>query len=327
MRRPARGILRLLAGSIACASLSVPDSSAQSYPAKPVRILVGYVPGGATDFTARAVAPKLSELLGQPVIVENRPGASGSLATARVAASPADGYTLLILTAADTVQPALRAKLPYDLDRDLAPVSLLVIGPELLVVHPSVPVRNIKQLIALARSQSGKLTFGSAGPGGPNHLAGVLFNSMAKLDIVHVPYKGAAQTVVAIAGGEVDMSFASIPATLPLLKAGKLRALAVTSEQRTPLAPSLPTVSESGLPGYQHFVWYGLSAPAGVPKAIIARLNEVVGTAANTPETKELLNKQGLQPQTNTPEQFAAFVRNETALNAKLIAAAGVKAE
>ncbi len=246
--------LLLHAIAVVCGNLWFVDSVAQSYPIKPIRILVGFAPGGATDFTARAIAPKLSEHLGQHVLVENRSGASGSIATEKVATSPADGYTLLMLTAADTVQPALRTTLPYDLNRDLEPISLLVIGPELLVVHPSVPVINVKQLIALSRLSSGKFSYGSAGLGGPNHLAGVLFNRMAKVNIVHVPYKGASESVVAVAGGQIDLSFASIPAAMPLLTAGKLRPLAVTSEQRTPLAPSLPTVSESGLTGYRYFI-------------------------------------------------------------------------
>lgn len=323
----ARNFLWLLSVTVAYAAVCVPVSSAQNYPAKPIRVLVGFAPGGATDFTARALAPRLSELLGQPVIVENRPGASGSIATERVIASPADGYTLLILTAADTVQPALRTKLTFDLERDLTPVSLLVIGPELLVIHPSVPVRNVRQLIAQAGSHAGRFSFGSAGLGGPNHLAGVLFNLMAKVTILHVPYKGAAESVVAIASGQIDMSFASIPAALPLVKAGKVRPLAVTSSERTTLMPSLPTVSESGLPGYRHFVWYGLSAPAGVAASVVVRLNEAIGATVNTPAMTQMLAMQGLQPQTNTPEQFADFVRSETRQNARLIAAAGVVAE
>ena len=327
MRPPRACIPGLFAVAVTGTSLPALDATAQSFPVKPIHLVVGYVPGGATDFTARAVAPRLSDLLGQPVIVENRPGASGSIATARVAKAPADGHTLLILTAADTVQPALRRDLPYDLDRDLAPISLLVTGPEMLVVHPLVPVKGVKELIALARRQPGKLTFGSAGVGGPNHLAGVLFNLMAKTDIVHVPFKGAAQTVIAIAGGHIDLSFVSIPAGLPSVTANKLKALAVTSEQRTSLAPALPTLSESGLPGYRHAVWYGLSAPAGVPKAVLDRLNAAVRSALAAPEIRKLLHSRGMEAQSNSPEQFSAFIQAETALNAKLIAAAAVKPE
>lgn len=322
-----RGIFRLSAGTIACANLLVFNASAQTYPDMPVRVLVGYTAGGATDFTARTVAQKLSELLSQQVVVVNVPGASGSIATTRVAASAPDGYTLLIMTGADTIQPALRAKLPYNVERDFAPVSLVVTGAYALVVHPSVPARNVKELVALASSQQRKLSYGSAGIGNSSHLAGELFNLLAKVHTVHVPYKGASESVVGTASGEVDMSYPSVSASLPLLAAGKLRALAVTSAKRASLMPSIPTLNESGLAGYDSSTWYGVSAPAGVPKEIIARLNAAIGKAVNTTAMKESFSKQGLEPQTNTPEQFAAFIHGELLKNAKLIKLAGVKPE
>src|SRR3990172_9596389 len=207
MRKLGRSLFRLFAGIVACASLSVFDSLAQSYPVKPIRILVGFVAGSGSDILARMVAQKLPEHLGQPVVAENRPGASGAIATERAATSPADGYTLLLMTASSTILPALRAKLPYDLERDLAPVSLLAIVPFVLVVHPSVPARNVKELIALARSQPGKLSYASSGVGATVHLASELFNSMAKVNIVHVPYKGGGEAVVALAVGQIDMYF------------------------------------------------------------------------------------------------------------------------
>jgi tripartite-type tricarboxylate transporter receptor subunit TctC len=305
----------------------VPDSSAQSYPLKPIRIVVGYTAGGGTDVTARIVAQKLSEQFGQPVVVENRAGAGGTIAAARVAASPADGYTLLLVTAADPVQSALRANLPYDLERDSAPVSLVAVGPFVLVVHPSVPARNVKELIALARSRPGKLSYGSAGVGTATHLAGELFNLMAKSSLAHVPYKGSSESAIATAAGQIDMSFPDATAVLPLVDAGRLKALAVTSAKRASMLPSMPTLSESGLPGYDYSTWKGVLAPAGVPKDIIARLNAVIGKAVDTPEIKESLNKQGLDPQTSTPEQFAALIHGDIAKNAKLIALAGVKVE
>ncbi len=327
MWTPRRKIFRLFAGIVACANLSVSDSLAQAYPVKPIRMVLGFTAGGLSDVLARLVAPKLSEPLGQPVVVENRPGASGAIAAERVATSPADGYTLLLMTAADTVIPALRAKLPYDVERDLAPVSLLVIAPFVLVVHPSVPARSVKELIALARSQPGKLNYGSVGAGSTPHLAGELLNLMAKVKIIHVPYKGGADAVIAVASGQIDMYFSSVPSLLPLLGAGKIRPLAVTSAKRASLTPSLPTLDESGLPGYDRSSWQGVVAPAGVPQDIIARINAVIGKVVNTAEMMESLNRQGLEPQTNTPEQFAAFIHGELAKNARLIKLIGVKAE
>ena len=327
MWTPRRKIFRLLAGIVACANLSVFDSLAQRYPVKPIRMVVGFAAGGSTDATARMVAQKLSEHLGQPVIVENRVGAGGSIATERVATSPADGYTLLLMPASGAIDAALRSKLPYDLDRDFAPVSLAVIGPYVLVVHPSVPARNVAELVALARAQPGKLNYGSAGVGSTMHLAAELFNLMAKVNTVNVPYKGGSESVIATAGGQVDMSFPTLMTAVPLINSGKLRALAVTSAKRASLTPSIPTLDESGLTGYDRTGWFGVLAPAGVPKDIIARLNGIIGKAINTPEMKESLTKQGFEPQTNTPEQFAALIRDEIAQTAKLIKLFGVKAE
>ncbi len=325
MRASSWQLFPVFAGLIA--GVSAVDSVAQSYPVKPVRMVLGFSAGGLSDVLARLLAPKLSEQLGQPLVIENRPGASGSIATQRVATSPADGYTLLLMTAADTVTPALRAKLGYDLERDFAPVTLVVIAPFVLLVHPSVPARNVKELIALARARPGKLSYGSVGAGSTPHLAGELMKAMAKINIVNVPYKGGADNVIAAASGQVDMSFASIPSLLPLLEAGRIRPLAVTSARRASLLPALPTLDESGLPGYDRSSWQGVLAPAGVPKDIIARIVAVIGSVVDNPEVKQLLIKQGLEPQTGTPEQFGAFIRRELAKNAELIRSIGVKAE
>jgi len=303
------------------------DALAQSYPTKPIRIVVGFAPGGGADVSARIVGPKLAELLGQPVVIENRPGASTAIATEKVAASPADGYTLLLLPSSTTILSAMRAKLPYDLERDFAPVSTFVSGPFVLVVHPSVPARSVKELVALARSQAGKLSYGSSGAGSASHLAGELFNSMAKVSVLHVPYKGANEATIATATGEIDMFFATIAPLLPLQAAGKIRALAVTGPERTLLMPDMATVSESGLPGYDRSVWYGVIAPAGLPREIKAQLHGAVVKVVNTREMKETFAKQGLEPHTNTPEQFAAFIRNDIAQNAKLIKLSGAKTE
>lgn len=325
MGRPGIKTLWLCAGVVACANSSALDSLAQSYPVKPIRIVVGFPVGSGSDTSARMVAQKLLEHLGQPVVVENRTGAAGQIATERVTTSPADGYTLMMMTSSETIRPALRANLPYDLKRDLAPVSLVAIAPYVLLVHPSVPARNVKQLIALARAQQGKLSYGSTGVGSTSHLAGELFNFMAKVHLVQVPYKGSPESATAIAAGEIDTSFSIITSVLPMLQAGRIRPIAVTSAKRASLIPSIPTIDESGLPGYDCSAWFGVVAPAGVPKNIIARLNEVIGKTA--PEMKESLNKQGIEVQTNTAEQFGAFIDREIAQNLKLIRSAGVKAE
>ncbi|MCC6530966.1 MAG: tripartite tricarboxylate transporter substrate binding protein [Burkholderiales bacterium] len=319
--------LAALLCTVAVATLCAGTAGAQGYPAKPVRIVVGYSPGGGTDTTARSLAQKLSDHLGQSVIVENRPGASGSIALERVARAPADGYTLLMLTSNETVLPALRKNLAFDLQRDFAAVSLVTIGPMVLVTHPSLPAKNVKDLVALAKSHSHKLTFASSGIGGTPHLAGELFAQMAKVKLVHVAYKGGADAVVAAASGEVGMSFASVTAGRPLVDAGRLKALAVTSAKRVSSMPAIPTLDEAGLRGYDYSAWYGVAAPAGAPQAVIARLNADIGKAVNTPEMKELLARQGLEPQTNTAEQFAAMVRSEIVQSARLVAASGASAE
>jgi tripartite-type tricarboxylate transporter receptor subunit TctC len=249
----------LLASVGVVMNLTVYDVFAQTYPTKPIRLVVGFSAGSAADFTGRLLAQKLAEQLGQSIIVENRVGAGGTIATERVVSAAADGYTLLLITAPETAQPALR-KLPYDMERDLAPISLVTIGAFVLVVHPSVPARNVKELIALARAQPGKLSYGTSGVGSSAHLAGALFNALAGVNIVHVPYKGSPEVVVANVSGQVDLSFPSNVAVLPLIPIGKLRPLALPSAKRSTLMPSIPTLSESGVPGYDRYSWYGISA-------------------------------------------------------------------
>ncbi len=314
------------AAAVALGALLATGATAQTYPARQIRFLVGFAAGGASDVTARLLSP-ISESLGQPVVVENRAGSGGLIATEAVAKSPPDGYTLLLMPAADAVQPALRRKLPYDLDRDFAPVARLVYGPWFVVVHPSVPARSARELIALARAHPGKLNYASSGIGSSAHLSNELFNSMAKVHIVHVPFKGISDGVVAVAGGQVDMIFASITAAQPLLETRRVRALAVTTGQRTPLAPSMPTLAESGVPGYDRSGWYGVLAPAGVARDIVARLNAVIVKIVNAPEMKVAFNRQGLDPATSTPEEFAAFIRNEVAQNVRVVKDAGIRVE
>jgi tripartite-type tricarboxylate transporter receptor subunit TctC len=305
----------------------VATAHGQGYPSKPVRMVVGFVPGGGADVTARIFGPKLAEALAQPVVIENRPGAGSSLATEKVAASPPDGYTLLLMASSGVLQAQLRTHLPYDVQRDLVPVSLVATGTFVLVIHPSVPARSAKELIALARARPGKLNYSSAGVGTASHLAGELFNSTAKLNLVHVPFKGGAESVVAIASGQIEMSFPTITAALPLLDAGRLKPLAITSAKRASLLPAVPTLNESVMPGYDHSIWYGVMAPAGVARDIVARLATAIGKVMSTAEIRNALNKQGLEPATSTPEQFTAFLQREMALNAKLITITGAKAD
>ena len=326
MRKSRISILSSYVGIVVAANSLPVNSWAQSYPVKPIRIVVGMAVGGALDLPARFVAKMLSERLGQQVVVENRTGAGGVIATEVVAKSPADGYTLLMLNLADTVLPALR-KLPYDLQSDFAPVSFVSTYSDVIAIHPSVPARNVKELIALSRSQPGQLNYGSSGVGSLAHLSGELFNMLAKVTLLHVPYRGGAESALAAASGHVSMSVASVSAVLPLVQRDKLRPLAVTTAARASLLPTVPTLDESGVRGYDYPGWNGLAAPAGVPKDVITRLNTVLNSALSTPEAKELLAKQGLDPRTGTPEQFAKFVSDALVQNAKLIKLAGIKME
>ncbi len=323
--KPPPGILPLLAASLACGALVFSSATAQTYPSKPIRLFVGFSPGAAPDVLARSIAPSLNELLGQPVIVENRGGAGGSIATAAVAKSPPDGYSLLMMAAADTLQPALRTNLTYDIERDLTPVAMIVTGMAVLCVHPSLPVSNVKDLIALARTNPGKLNYGSSGIGGSSHLMGELFNQLAQVKIAHVPYKGSADSAIATASGQIEISFPSVVAAGPFIDAKKLKALAVTGARRASRLPNLPTIAQAGLPGYERSTWFGVVAPGGVSKDIIARLHTAIGSAVATPEVRALLVKQGLDPLSMTPEQFGAFIHEQLAVNGKIVKLAGLK--
>jgi tripartite-type tricarboxylate transporter receptor subunit TctC len=300
---------------------------AQPYPSKPVRIVFGFSIGGGGDVAGRLLAQRLTTMLGQPFIVENRTGAGGAIASELVARSPADGHTLLLAAGAFAALPALRAKLPYDTARDFAPVSLVNITAFALSVHPSVPVRDVKSLLALARSRPGTLTFSSPGVGSSAHLAGELLNMTAKIKMVHVPFKGAPEAATAVAAGEIDVGLPSVTAAIPLIAAGKLRPIAVTSAKRSSLLPSAPTLDESGLRGYDRGGWNGVFAPAGTPNDVIARLNDAISRIVRSAEMQETMKKLGLDPRTGTPEDFAAFVRNEIEQNAKLVRFAALKPE
>ena len=327
MRKSIGIALRLFIPVIACFGVWVANAAAQTYPVKPIRMLFGYTAGGAGDVGARLLAQKLGESLGQNVVVENRPGAGGAIADELVAKSPADGYTLLYAAGSTTILPALRPKLPYNVERDFAPVSMVMITSFALAVHPSVPVRDVKGLIALARSKPDKLTFSTPGVGSSSHFAGEVFKMMADVKMLHIPYRGAPEATTAVISGEVDINFPSVTGALPFVKTGRLKALAVSSAQRAPTLPSVPTLSESGLTGYERAGWNGVLAPAGVPKEIIARLNAAIIKAVDAPEMKEAIVKQGLVAQTGTPEEFAAFIRGQLAQNAKVVKFAGIKTE
>ena len=316
---------RILLTAIAAATLAQGAAAAQ-WPERPIRMLVGFAPGGGTDATARAIAPKLGELLGQQIIVDNRPGATGNIATDITAKSNPDGYTILMGTiAALAINPALYDKLPFDPLKDLLPVTRAVDSTNVLVVHPSVPAKSVKELIALAKSKS--LNCGSSGVGGAGHLALELFNLQTGTKIVHVPYKGGGPAMVDLMGGQIQLIFATAASAVGAIKSGKINALAVTTLKRSPLVPDLPTIAETGLKGFEANNWYGIVVPAKTPRAIINRLNKDVSAALLTPQIKEILFKQGLDVAPESPEAFGAYIKSEHSKWAKVVKAAGLKAE
>ncbi len=316
----------LLCGGFAVGTFFAGAALAQSYPVRPVRIVVGFVPGGGADSAARLLAQRLPDVLGQQVIVENRPGAGGMIAADGVAKAPADGYTLLMTSAPDAAMPALRKAMPYDIVADFSHVSQVATGPFVLVVHPVVPASSVKDLIELARARPGKLNFASSGIGSSGHISSELFNVMAKIKVVHVPYKGSAEGVSAAAAGEVDMVFAPVATAQALRAAGKVRALGVSSRERFPAIPDVPTIAESGLPGFERYGWYGVTAPAKTPGDIIARLNAAIVKTVGMPALRSAFLNQGMLPRTSTPEQFTAFVRDEVAQSAKVVKMSGAAA-
>ena len=310
--------------AVAAATLAQSALAAQ-WPERPVRMLVGFAPGGGTDATSRALAPKLTELLGQQVIVDNRPGATGNIATDITAKANPDGYTILMGTiAALAINPSLYEKLPFDPVKDLLPVTRAVDSTNVLVLHPSVPAKSVKELIALAKSKS--LNCGSSGVGGAGHLALELFNLQTDVKITHVPYKGGGPAMIDLLGGNIQLIFATAASAVGHIKSGKIRALAVTTLKRSPLVPDLPTVAETGLKGFEANNWYGVLVPAKTPRAIIMRLNKDLTTALTTPAIKELLFKQGLDVAPESPEAFGAYIKSENVKWAKVIKAAGLKA-
>ena len=303
-------------------------ATGQAYPRKTVSIMVPFSPGAATDILARAAAQKLSEYLGQQFIVTNRDGATGAIGTEIVARAAPDGYALLWGSSGPlSINPGYGAKLPYDPLRDFAPVALFNLIPYILVVHPSVPATTTKELIALARARPGRLNFASSGQGGAPHLAGELFKTLAKVDVVHVPYKGTALFMSDLASGQVDLAFTGAASSLGFIQAGKLRPIAASSLKRSPLFPDLPTLDESGLPGYEIVVWYGLLAPAQTPREIVTLLNASVNRSLTDPDIRKRIAQEGAYPAGGTPEELGAFMKDQLARYAKMIKDAGLKKE
>ena len=300
---------------------------AQSYPVKPVRLIAASSPGSAVDIVSRVIAQKLSDQIGQQVVVDNRAGAGGNLGAERAARAPADGYTLFMATPAQAINAGLYRKLDYDLTRDFAPVSLLTVGHYCVAVHPSLPVPTVKALITLARSRSGQLNYASAGSGNATHLAGALFNTMARVDLVHVPYKGSGPGLTDLIGGQVQVMFPNLTAAIPYAKAGRLRALAVSGEKRSSIMPELPTVSEAGVPGYRVISWFGMMAPAAVPAEIVGRLQRELTLTMRAAEVRGKLAGEGAEPMASTPEFFGTFIKSEIAQWVKVVREARISAE
>ena len=314
----------LLAACLSCAGAA---GAQTAYPSKPIRMLIGFPPGGGTDIIGRIVAQKLSEAIGQQVIVDNRGGAAGQLAAELTAKSPGDGYTIMMAhIAAISILPSL-VKLPYDAQKDFAPISLSAIGPNLLVVHPSVPVRSVKELIAFAKSHPGQLQYASPGSGTVQHLAGEFFKLQTKVDMLHIPYKGSGQSIVDLISGQVHLDFDSVPPVINYVRQGKLRALAVTSAKRFSLLPEMPTIEEAGVKGFDMSTWWGVVAPAGVSKEIVAKLHTEIVKATRTADAKEKIAFAGADIVANSPDEFAAFIRTETEKYARIVKTANVKLE
>jgi len=310
-----------MAAALSCAGPCL----AQGYPVKPIRLVVAFAPGGGTDILTRVISPKLGETLGQQIIVENRAGASGTIGGGIVARSAADGYTLLMVDISFTTNPGLYSRLPYDPARDFSPVSLLAWAPIILIVHPSVPVRTVKEFIALAKAMPGQLNFASGGPGGATHLGGELLKLVAKIDLQHIPYKGTGPAVADVLGGQVVMMFTGISSVKQHVAVGRLRAIAVTGDKRSPAMPEAPTFIESGLKGVDSGTYWGCLAPAGTPKDNVNKVSAAIASVLELPDIRQRLVDLGFDPIGGSPEQYAANIKAETEKWARVIKAAGIR--
>jgi len=311
-------VLALVAGAVL----------AQQWPSKPIKWVVPFAPGGTTDILARTIGEKLSVTLGQPIIVDNKPGAGGGVGADQVAKSPADGYTIMGGTiSTHAINASLYSNLPYDPVRDFAPITLIVRVPNMLVVNPELPAKDVRELIALLKASPGKYSFASSGNGTSQHLSGELFKTMTGVEMQHIPYRGSPPALADVVGGQVAMTFDNITTAWPLVKGGKLRALAVTTAKRSPIAPDVPTLAESGLPGYEIGSWQGVFAPAGVSTEIVKRLNTEIVRIINAPDVRQKLVDMGAEPAPNTPEEFAAMVKAEVAKWADVVRKSGAKVD
>ncbi|MGH8634125.1 MAG: tripartite tricarboxylate transporter substrate binding protein [Burkholderiales bacterium] len=319
-------MLGILAGAILAAAGAAGPAWAQAWPTGPLRIVVPFNAGGSTDIMARTMAQRLNERVRQPVVVDNRPGANGTIGTAYVAKSAPDGHTMLLVQASFVSNPSLYKNLPYNQARDLAPVTNLAAGPLALVVHPSLPATSAKQLIALAKAHPGEINFGSPGTGSISHLACELFNMMAGIRMMHIPYKGTGAALADMLSGQISFYAPNLFLSLPFIKAGRLRALGVTSLQRSPIAPELPTIDETGLRGYETTTWYGIFVSGATPRELVSRLQQELAQVVKLPEVRERLTADGLTPLASTPDQFAEQVTRETAKTTRIIQAIGIKA-
>ncbi len=312
-------ILVIFCSSAAC------DTSAQDYPVRAIRFVVPFPASGGGDIIIRALSQKLGERLGQSVVVDNRSGAGGNLGTDIVAHAPADGYTLVMANVSPfAINTSIYKKMPYNPVTDFTPITLVASFPNILVVHPSLPAQSLKELVTLARARPGQLTYASSGAGSTTHLSAEFFKSQAKIDLVHVPYKGGGQALIDLIAGHVTMYFSSVPGALPHVRARRLRGLAVTSLTRSSAAPETPTLAESGFPGFEAATWIGAAAPAGLPRPIVNRLNSEIVDIMRTPEMRERLINQGAEPLTTTPEQFSAYIKSEIAKWAKIVRDTGI---
>lgn len=320
---------RVLLSALACAGLiaAAPASAADAWPAKPVTLVVPFAAGGTTDILARIVGQKISESLHQPVVIDNRAGAGGTLGAAVVARAPADGYTFFMATVAHAIAPGLYKSLPYDFTRDLDPVGLVALTPNVLLVNPSLPVKTVGELVAYIKAHPGRVNYGSAGPGSTEHLSGELFRSLTGTQITHIPYKGGAPMMADLIGGQIQMAIETSPSASPHVRAGKVHALAVTSAKRSPAYPGVPTVAEAGVPGYEVTTWFALMAPHGTPPAIVDRMHAELARALKQADVARKFADQGVTAGDMGPAALAGFIRSETTKWAKVVKESGAKAE
>ena len=323
-----RSFLKCLAVASACTLAATPVALAQSYPTKSIRLICPFPPGGAVDIASRAIANELSKTIGQQVVVENKPGAGGNIGGAEAARAAPDGYTIFMTTSGiNAINPALYSKMPFDPNKDLAPVSALVSLNNVLVVHPSVAAKSVTEIIAMAKAQPGKMTYASSGSGTSIHMSGEMFKHLAKVDILHIPYKGSSPALIDMLGGQVMMMFDNVPSALPHIKSGKLRALATTGAKRDATLPDLPTIAEAGVPGYESGVWFGLLVPAGTPRDIVAKLNTEAVKGTKSPEFVKRMTDLGYNIIGSTPEQMTEMLKTEVNTWGPIVKASGAKAD